>query len=261
VQWHRAWGLYDLDRAKLTAAERLDDPKAARAAGAAKDGRSPAGRDDAATRAYKALRTADRWGVLGVVDVKLGLAGLEVRRQDLAAAEGRLREAIALEPDRPNLYLSLYVLLMQQNRYRDAASVLEAKLASTAPTAEDHFRMAALLLTTGRPEKAVAAYRACVSIAPRWAKARYNLGGLLRRLRRNAEAIEQLQAARDLAPDDPATDVELGLALATAGRKAEGLASLQRGARRDPGRVTPFADLIDQLRSDRAQESDPNSGR
>src|SRR5262249_39239405 len=149
--------------------------------------RTSTGGQDYGARAHAALRTADRWGLLGVVDVKLGLAGVEGRRNDLGGAEAHLPEAIELDPGSPPLYVNLYVLLMQRNRYRQAAEVLEAKLASTPPTAEDHFRLAALLLTTGRPDRAIAAYRACITLAPRWAKPRYNLGGVLRRVGRSAE--------------------------------------------------------------------------
>ena len=125
----------------------------------------------------------------------------------------------------------MYIFLMQQNRFREAARVLEAKLAALPPTAEDHFRLAALLLVTRRPEQAADHYRAAIVLAPNWAKARYNLGGLLRRLGHTGLAIEQLEAAHRLAPDDTATDVELGLACAAAGAKQRALAALPRGRR------------------------------
>jgi tetratricopeptide (TPR) repeat protein len=215
VQWHRAWGRHYLDQAKLTVTDLLDGAAPAKGTRA-----HPSARHEAvAGRAYQSLRAADRWGALGVVEVKLGLAAIEIRRHDIEAAETHLREAITLEPATPRLYLNLYIVLMQQNQFREAARVLEAKLAATPPTAEDHFRLAGLLLLTRRPEQAVDHYHAAIALAPGWAKARYNLGGLLRRLGRTAAAIEQLEAARRLAPDDPATDLELSLAYAAAGAK------------------------------------------
>ena len=142
---------------------------------------------------------------------------------------------MTLEPGTPRLYLNLYIFLMQQNQFRPAARVLEAKLAATPPTAEDHFRLAALLLITRRPEQAADHYRAAIVPAlpgPR----RLHLGGLLRRLGHTAAAIEQLEAARRLAPDDPATDVELGLACTATVRKTR--RSPHFGERpRDPKRV------------------------
>jgi polyferredoxin/Tfp pilus assembly protein PilF len=222
VQGHRAWG-----RRCLAEAMRND----------------PA----AATRAHASFRAADRWGLFGVVEVKLGLAALEIRRHDLEAAETHLQEAIALEPGTPRLYLNLYIFYMEHNRLPQAARVLEAKLAGTPPTADDHFRLAALYLATGRTAKAVAQYRASIALDPNRAKARYNLGGILRRLGQTGEAIGHLEAAHRLAPDDPATDVELGLACAAAGANSEALAALRRAARRDPKRLEAHARLIEGL--------------
>jgi tetratricopeptide (TPR) repeat protein/ferredoxin len=212
VQGHRAWGHYQLERARLTVADLL---VAERAQGKASQPISP--HTEAAARAYRSYGIADRWGLLGIVEIKLGLAAIEIRRHELDAAETHLREAIALEPDTPRLYINLYIFLMQRNRYRDASEVLTAKLTATGPTAEDHFRLAALLLVTGRPEQAIAQYRSCIAMAPDWAKARYNLGGVLRRMGRTAQAIEQLEAAQRLAPDDAATAMELEAAKKSAG--------------------------------------------
>jgi tetratricopeptide (TPR) repeat protein/NAD-dependent dihydropyrimidine dehydrogenase PreA subunit len=221
VQWHRAWGRYHLEQAKLTVTDLLEPGKPDPATATERRDSVRRGREAAAAQAYESFRMADLWGVLGVVEVKLGLAAMEIRRQELDAAEAHLREAIALEPDVPRLYLNLYIFLMQQNRFREAARVLEAKLAATPATAEDHFRLAALLVLTRRPAQAAAEYRACIALAPNWAKAHYNLGALLRRLGRNAEAIEPLRAARRLAPEDPAAGNELALALAAAGPSQE----------------------------------------
>ncbi len=251
VQWHRAWGRYHLEQAKLTVPDLLDGP----APGKGNPGR-PAGRHEAAAaRAYQSFRAADRWGLLGVVEVKLGLAAIEIRRHDLESAETHLRDAITLEPGTPRLYLNMYIFLMQQNQFREAARVLEAKLAATPPTAEDHFRLAALLLVTNRPEQAATHYRAAIVLAPNWAKARYNLGGLLRRLGHTEAAIEQLEAAHRLTPDDTATDVELGLACAATGAKQRALAALRRAAARDPTRLESYANLIEELQ--RAGTSGP----
>jgi tetratricopeptide (TPR) repeat protein/NAD-dependent dihydropyrimidine dehydrogenase PreA subunit len=251
VQWHRAWGRRYLEQAKLTMTDLLEGANE----GKGKPGRSSVQYAAAADLAYRSFREADRWGLLGIVEVKLGLAAIEVRRHDLEAAETHLREAITLEPGTPRLYLNLYIFLMQQNQIRQAARVLDAKLAATPPTAADHFRLAALLLLTKRPEQAADHYRATIALAPGWAKPRYNLGGLLRRLGQTAAAIEQLEAARRLAPDDPATEVELGLACAAAGANDKALAALRRAAARDPKRVESYASLVEEL--ERANRSRP----
>jgi polyferredoxin/Tfp pilus assembly protein PilF len=241
VQGHRAWGHRCLEQALRTET----------AAGEPRKSRATAG-----ARAYAAFRAADRWGLLGVVEVKLGLASLEIRRHDLEAAETHLREAIALEPETPRLYLNLYIFYMEQNRLQPAARVLEAKLAATPPTADDHFRLAALYLAAGRNAKAVAQYQASIALDPGRTKAHYQLGGLLRRLGRTGEAIGQLEAARRLAPEDAATEAELGLAYAAAGASEKARAALRRAAERDPKRVASYAGLIEGL--ERAPSTGPD---
>lgn len=241
VQWHRACGRWALDQASLSVTDLLEGTRRT-------DGRRSLARHEAAAaRAYASLLTADKWGLLGVVEVKLGLAALEIRRRDPRAAESRLREALALQPDTARLYLNLYVFLMQQNRFAEARDVLEAKLACTPPSADDHFRLAALLVVTKRPDQAINHYRACVELAPGWARAHHNLGGLLWRLGRTEQAVGELRIAHRLAPDDPATNVELGLALRAAGEPCEALRALRRAAEREPQRVEPYADAVHAL--------------
>jgi ferredoxin/Flp pilus assembly protein TadD len=249
VQGHRAWGRYCLAQATLTVSDLLADEGPGRSAFVS------ARRETASRRAHASFVAADRWGLLGVVEVKLGLAALEIRRNDLEGAEAHLQEALALEPGTSRLYLNLYLFYMQQNRLQKAARVLEAKLATTPPTADDHFRLAALYLATGHAEKAVTQYRASIALDPCRAKAHYNLGGVLRRLGRTGEAIEQLEAARRLAPDDAATEVELGHAYAAAGANEKALAALRRASRQDPARASAIGPSIEEI--ERAGRSGP----
>jgi tetratricopeptide (TPR) repeat protein/ferredoxin len=250
VQGHRAWGRRCLEQATLTMNDLLAED------GAGKNPLLSARREAAGARAYESFRMADRWGLLGAVEVKLGLAALEIRRHDPGAAEAHLQEAVALEPGTPRLYLNLYVFYMQQSRLPQAARVLEAKLAATPPTAEDHFRLAALYLAAGRSAKAVAQYRASIALDPGRAKAHHNLGGLLRRLGQTGEAIGHLEAAHRLAPDDAATDVELGLAYAALGDRPKALAALRRAAESEPKRLEAHALLIESLEQARRPGSE-----
>jgi tetratricopeptide (TPR) repeat protein len=187
----------------------------------------------AAAEAFRHFSLADRWGLAGVVEVKLGLAWCYVLRGDLGQAEREVQEAIALAPDQPAL---------RQN-------LLDIKHAAQ-PSAEDRFRLAGTLAELGQLAEAAIEYEAVVAGAPDSAPARFNLGGVYRRLGRNDAAIEQLEAARRLSPEDPDVHVELGLAYGAAGANDKAIAALKRAIALNPDSPesrTHLPDLIRQL--------------
>jgi tetratricopeptide (TPR) repeat protein len=185
--------------------------------GAFRAKRYSARHDHAAAEAFRHFSLADRWGLAGVVEVKLGLAWCHVLRGEIDQAQRKAREAIALAPTQPAL---------RQN-------LLDLEHAAT-PSAEDLFRLAGTLVESGKLEDAVSAYENARAIAPDSAPVRFNLGGVLRRLGRNEAAIEQLEAARDLLPEDSDVYVELGLAYMAAGANEKAVAALRRAITLNP---------------------------
>jgi tetratricopeptide (TPR) repeat protein/ferredoxin len=209
AQWHRFWGLHYLNQTEVSRADGLS--------GAFRAKRYTARHDHAAAEAFRHFSMADRWGLAGVVEVKLGLAWCYVLRGELERAEREGEEAIALAPGQTALRQNLVDL-------EHAAK----------PSAEDHFTLAGTLAESGKLEEAAGEYQAAVAIAPDSAPLRYNLGGVLRRLGRNGAAIEQLEAARELAPDDFDVHVELGLAYMAAGSNEKAIAALRRAIALNP---------------------------
>jgi tetratricopeptide (TPR) repeat protein/ferredoxin len=203
AQWHRLWGRRDLAQTEVSRADGLT--------GAFRSKHYSARHEKAAAAAFRHFSLADRWGLAGVVEVKLGLAWCHVLRGEIDQAERKAQEAVALAPDQPEL---------RQN-------LLDLERAAT-PSAEDLFRMAGTLVESGKLEDAVSQYEAAVALAPDAAPLRFNLGGVLRRLGRNEAAIEQLEAARNLSPEDPEVFVELGLAYMAAGANEKAIAALKR---------------------------------
>jgi len=198
AQWHRAWGRHYLNQTEVSRVDGLS--------GAFKARSYSARHERAVAAAYRHFSLADRWGLAGVVEVKLGLAWCELLRGDYAGAERKAKEAIALAPEQPELQANLTDI-------EHAAS----------PTAEDRFRLGGLLAEAGRLEEAATEFAACVAAAPESAPARFNLGGVLRRLGRNDAAVDQLSVARALAPGDPDVAVELGLAYMAQGANARAI--------------------------------------
>jgi tetratricopeptide (TPR) repeat protein/Fe-S-cluster-containing hydrogenase component 2 len=238
IQWQRARGHNALERTGLTWAELTSRPRS-----------SPPPPYDraAAARADEAFGSADRWGLCGVVEVKLGLAWVELLRGDLGPAEHHIREAVVLRPAARGLHDDLIEFLSWQGRDAEAARALEAKVAATRPNAADHFRLATWKLMGGRVDEAISLYRAGLAIDPLSAPAHYNLGGLYRRLGDPARAVAHLATARRLTPDDPAVGLELGLALAAVGETRDALDALRGAAARDPERLAPYLPLIQDL--------------
>ena len=188
----------------------------------------------AAARSLRHFSQADRWGLVDLVEIKLGLAWGKLLRNETEAAEVEIRAALALATDQPRLHDNLIDFLVGRGQFASAALALEDKVASVDPTTEDRFKLANLLVESGRVDEAVGQYERAVAAAPEAYEARYNFGGLLRRLERYTEAIEQLEAAARLRPEDPDTQIELGLAHMAVGDNLAALIALRRAIELNP---------------------------
>jgi tetratricopeptide (TPR) repeat protein/polyferredoxin len=227
VQWHRTRGVHHLN---LTQASRDDV-----LGGAFRSRDYPLEHHAAAEESFRHFQLADRWGLYGVAEIKLGLAWGHLLRDETAEAETAIRAAVALAPEDPAQYRNLYDLLLAQRRLTEAADVLAKTIElSPEPAAGDHFDLAGLLALGGRYDEALPHYLTCADLAPEFGPARYNAGGILRRDGRFEEAVAQLLAAREAMPDDPDVHIELGLALESQGRIEEATASLGRALELDP---------------------------
>jgi tetratricopeptide (TPR) repeat protein len=209
AQWHRAWGRHFLNQTEVSRAEGLS--------GAFRTRKLSDRHEHAAAEAFRHFDLADRWGLAGVVEVKLGLAWCHVLRGEFDAAKQKVAEAIAIAPDQPAL---------RQNR----ADIERAAI----PPPEDCLSSAGSLAEAGRLEEAAAAFEGCVANDPESAVARFNYGGVLRRLGRNDAAIEQLSAAQRLAPEDGDVEVELGLAYMVTGADAAAIDAFKRAIAKNP---------------------------
>jgi len=210
AQWHRSWGRHYLNQTEVSRADGLS--------GAYRGRRYTDRHERAAAKALQHFSTADRWGLVGVVEVKLGLAWCSVLRGDLAQAAREAQAAIALAPDQPEL---------KQN-------LADIERAADLPPA-DRFALAELFASSGKLEEAAIEFAACVAAAPDSVPARFNLGVVFLRLGRNDAAIEQLEAARLAAPDDPDVSVQLGTAYMAAGANDQAIEAFRRAVALNPG--------------------------
>jgi polyferredoxin len=209
VQYHRAQGQYHLERTGMTW-EQVQT-------GAVNPLSRSDRQRDAAARAYEAFTAADRWGLVDVGEVKLGLAWLAILRDEPVDAERHLRAAVRLYPRSPRHRQHLAEFLVWCGHLSEAVAEREVMLTLSQPTAEEHFRLAGLLVQVGRPDEAIGHYRACLELEPSSLEANYNLGAVLRRAGRPAEALRPLQVAHRLSPQDPQVVLELCLAYLESG--------------------------------------------
>ncbi len=226
AQWHRAWGRHFLDQTEVSRADGLS--------GAFRDRPLSERHRHAAAEAFRHFSLADRFGLIGVVEVKNGLAWCHVLRGELDQAERDARDAIAIAPTDPALKENL-------------ADIERAK----SPSPEARFARGEALAEAGKLDEAAAEFRACVAAAPESAAAQFNLGGVLRRLGRNEGASAPLRRARELAPQDAAASFELGLAYKAAGENAAAIEAFEAAIRLAPDSPESrgyLPELIEQLK-------------
>lgn len=241
VQWQRAWGQHYLN---LT--EAGQELVTGEMAGVVPY--SPM-HEKAVAESFRHLTLADRWGLLGVVDVKKGLAWLHLCRNEDEKAVEHLREAIRIAPTLAPLYEHLTALLVKKGRFPEVIDVMKELFELRPATAVEHFRFAGLLAAQHRADEAIEQYADCLELTPDSAEAHYNLGGLLGRAGRFEEAVSHLQQALRLAPNDVNTHIELALACAGRGDIDEGIEWLQRAIQMAPNDPHPRRQLDDLLRN------------
>jgi thioredoxin-like negative regulator of GroEL/NAD-dependent dihydropyrimidine dehydrogenase PreA subunit len=221
AQWHRARGRHYLDQTEVSHADGLS--------GVFRASSQSDRHTRAAAESFRHFALADRWGLTGVVEVKLGLAWGYLLRRDLENAEREARAALELAPNNPDLKQNLLDI-------------------QHAASAEARFSLATELADAGRLDDAAVEFEAAVAGAPDSAAARFNLGGVLRRLGRNQEAIEQLSAAERLSPEDPEIAIELGLAHMAVGANEAAVAAFERAIALNPESAESRAHLPELIR-------------
>lgn len=231
VQWHRALGQYHLEQTEAGNEVFAADPSETRTYSDAHHA--------AAAESYRHFLFADRWGLAGVVQVKLGLTWHFLLENDAAEAERCVREAIALAPDQAQLHEHLTGILLKQRRNAEAIDAAQEAMTLKTPGPADHFRLAEMLVMDNRVDQAIQQFLTCIKLAPDSQPAHYNLGGLYRRSGQLLDAITHLGRATKLAPDDADTWIELGLAYVGAGDVDQAAESFRRATALRPDDPAP----------------------
>jgi predicted O-linked N-acetylglucosamine transferase (SPINDLY family) len=145
------------------------------------------------------------------------------------------RQAIALDPNRPEFHNNLGLMLQALNKLPDAAAAYRKAIALAPGMREAHFNLGLALAAMGRPADAAAAYRQALALMPEYAELHYNLANTLLALGDPDAAIDSYRRAIALKPAYPEAYTNLAATLRERGDLGAATAAFRRAAALDPG--------------------------
>lgn len=168
-----------------------------------------------------AAQEQNRYGTLMRMAASTRSAG------DPAAAVQLYRQAVEIEPERPEAYVLLGDTLVELGAHDEAARVFEAALGRDKDSLAAHKGYARALVALNRPETAIGHYQAVLSADPNDLQA-YNGLGVAYDLVGDHEAAQQVyRDGLEVAPDSMLLRNNLGLSLALAGQHDESIRILR----------------------------------
>jgi len=196
------------------------------------------GRLDEAKNGYLQVLQAD--GAQADALHMLGVAHLQ--KAELAEAEARIRQALALE-ERAVFLANLGNVLKYRGQPGEAEAAFRRALALDPEDAAAHNNFGIFLKDNRRPDEAEAAYRCALALRPDYAEALNNLGNLLRKSGRLDEAEQAYRRALQLRPDYAEAHNNLGILLKNSWRAREAGAAQHQATSNTPGHARALNDL------------------
>ncbi|MCZ2149219.1 MAG: tetratricopeptide repeat protein [Bryobacterales bacterium] len=158
-------------------------------------------------------------------------AAMGLGQEQSVPSERDLRRAVAAHPRDPRPHTEYGILLMRQDRVREAIPQFQAALGLDPRSADAVYNLGLALLHDNQAQAALAA----LDKHPAETADYYALRGIvLNALNREPEAVQSLRRAVALDPNNPDSLYDLALTLAKAGADAEASALLNQGRRRFP---------------------------
>jgi tetratricopeptide (TPR) repeat protein len=131
------------------------------------------------------------------------MGSLQIKRENLAAAERALKEASRLDPANPTVLTLLADCYVKDERYEEAIGYYRRAIPLEPANAELPYRLGMLHQIRQDPDQAVAAYRKALGLNPRHRAALIQLGTLMTERGNLAEALTQYERATVLGYEDP----------------------------------------------------------
>ena len=196
-------------------------------------------------RAYAELMAAEQT-LADMPLTQLNLAGLALRRGDVAAAEAGYRRALAMDPYLEPAYNALASFLSSQQRNADAERTLREGIGRVPANGHLRYSLGLLLAEERRMAEAVAETEQAAKLLPGEPRVYYNLGLMQQQRGQLPQAEVALGKARALG-DQEAT-YALALLYAKQGKADRALPLAEELARANPGNQD-IARLRDRLRA------------
>ncbi|MCC6303509.1 MAG: tetratricopeptide repeat protein [Gammaproteobacteria bacterium] len=186
----------------------------------------------------------------------IGSAADLQRRGRLAEAEAACREALKLEPGRPEALHLLGRLAAQAGQPRLAVDWIERAIAGNDAEAEYYNDLGLAYAALDRPDRAAACYERALTLQPDLFGARVNLACAHSALGRAEAAAEGFRAALALRPDSEVVHFNLGNTCYALGRFDDAVASYRAALALRPEYYQAYVNLanayIDQGRPEEA---------
>jgi choline-sulfatase len=166
---------------------------------------------------------------------KMAEADRSVARGDLAGAIASYHEVLAVEPMSVDARVRLAQILVTDQRYAEAARLLEAAAAIAPEEPELRRRLGDALFALRRYDEALAAYDAGLALHPAGHDIRDARWRLLNQLRRHDEMLAEAEKAVAADPSDGMARYARALACCGQGTDAAFIAALKRELAQLPG--------------------------
>jgi predicted CXXCH cytochrome family protein len=196
-------------------------------------------------RAYAELIASEQT-LADMPPTQLNLAGLALRRGDIAAAEAGYRRALAMDPYFEPAYNALASFLSSQRRNADAERALREGIGRVPANGYLQYSLGLLLAEEKRLPEAIAATEQAAKLLPGEARVLYNLGLMHEQRGQLPQAEAALGKARALGDDEAA--YALALLYTRQGKRDQALPLAEELARANPGNQD-LAKLRDRLRA------------
>lgn len=164
------------------------------------------------------------------------LADALIDAGDFPAAARRLRQAVGIDPDDPELHFRLGIVLAELGEVDDAIASYEESI-DLAASADAYVLLGVLLSGEGRNAEAITQYENALALEPENVDAHYNLGVERGKQGRWKDAAAEYRTVLEHDADHIEAMNNLGAALLTQGQIPEAVSYFERALRLDPADV------------------------
>lgn len=162
------------------------------------------------------------------------LGALYEATDQLPKALDAYASAVQVDPENPDTYLDYTRLLMDLNRYGEAARIVEQGMKGTPDSYALHLRMGSIEMTQGQFQTARQSFEQAIAEHPEIALGYIALAEGYMRDGKDEQAVKVLSAARQKLPPDAMLEYLYGLTLSHLNRAQEAAAAFKRSIALNP---------------------------